>query len=306
MTKTFVSDLDETLLKVDVSGELLMLFLRTRPFSGLFFVLIWSLKGRGYVKLKLTEAVGQKLSLQNLPVCEMALAFIQQQKRPRALVSGSHDKLVRRIAEHWEGVFDKSAGSSATVNLTGPRKAAYLTKNFPEGFDYLGDSRVDLHVWKVAEKAYGIHLSKSVAREAKRQKINLHILSYKPNPFPALVEAARMRSWLWSLFIFIPLSVTGLSTSIQDILRLLLAFLSFSSMSSALHLLRDALSLEQDRKIKTRQDTPLASGRLRLPLGLLSLVVFFVLSVGCAALISPSFCTVLAGYAVFSCFIFSL
>ena len=34
MTKTFVSDLDETLLKVDVSGELLMLFLRTRPFSG--------------------------------------------------------------------------------------------------------------------------------------------------------------------------------------------------------------------------------------------------------------------------------
>ena len=71
---------------------------------------------------------------------------------PVFLVTGAPQQLADAVASHLP-IFVRAVGSSSECNLTGERKAAWLVQEFGErGFDYAGNSRADLHVWRRSRK----------------------------------------------------------------------------------------------------------------------------------------------------------
>lgn len=68
------------------------------------------------------------------------------------LISAASQDTVDRVARHV-GLFDAAYGSSATFNLKGKNKAAFIAEKISPRFAYAGDSFADLAVWKEAAQA---------------------------------------------------------------------------------------------------------------------------------------------------------
>jgi len=54
------------------------------------------------------------------------------------------------------------------LNLKGKDKAEFLEKTFPEGFIYVGNSWVDLEVWKKARQGVVVNADKTIIKRAKK------------------------------------------------------------------------------------------------------------------------------------------
>ena len=82
------------------------------------------------------------------------------------LASASDEIAVAPLAEHI-GVSGFLA-SDGQVNLAGAAKAAALVERFGElGFDYIGNERRDLAVWKRARRSIGVGLSARLERDVR-------------------------------------------------------------------------------------------------------------------------------------------
>ena len=87
--------------------------------------------------------------------------------RPVYLATGAPQALADAlVADH--PLFTGAFGSGEDLNLTGLVKARLLTERFGErGFDYVGNSRADLQVWRHARRAVLCNAPRSVARAAR-------------------------------------------------------------------------------------------------------------------------------------------
>ena len=64
------------------------------------------------------------------------------------LASAADERIVRLVAERFK-IFSSVIGSDGKTNLRGEAKLRRLTELFgPKGFDYAGNSSVDLPVWR--------------------------------------------------------------------------------------------------------------------------------------------------------------
>ncbi len=159
-------DLDGTLIQTDLLWESLARLLRRNPFR-LVSVLIWWVRGRAYLKRQLVQRV--TIDPAALPYHQMFLAFLREQKaagRKLVLVTASDRDMALPVAEHV-GLFDEVLGSDGKTNLRGGNKLKVLVKKFGErGFDYAGNSSVDLAVWRGAREAIVVNASSAVLKRA--------------------------------------------------------------------------------------------------------------------------------------------
>lgn len=158
-----VADLDGTLIARDSLWYLARESVRRFDLS---FVPAFILGGRKRFKSCLARRHGGELDLDSLPWLEGGLRLIDAARaegRPVWLVTAANEIFAERIAERI-GV-DGHAGSNDRVNLRGRAKASWLVEEFGmRGFDYMGDSKVDLPVWACARVAYVESRFKDIAR----------------------------------------------------------------------------------------------------------------------------------------------
>jgi 4-hydroxybenzoate polyprenyltransferase len=298
--KPLVVDLDGTLLNSDMLVESGMAFLRSNPLR--FYLPLWWLLTGGKARLKARIAEHATIDVALLPFNESVLEWLRAEKadgRSLVLATASNQSYAEQIGRHL-GLFDRVLGSSDTLNLSARNKCAALVGEFGEGgFDYAGNSRDDLPVWRAAAAAIVVNPEAGVARQAQAQARVVKVIDERTSVWRVWLKALRVHQWLKNLLIFVPLFAAHAFTSPPLLLDAVLAFLLFSVCASSLYLINDLLDLEQDRQHTTKRHRPFAAGTIPVVHGLLAapllLAVVFAVSLVC---LPPSFTGILAVYAV--------
>ncbi len=146
-------DLDSTLLRTDSLFESLFVLLREQPFalSGAVRAL---LGGRARFKAWVADHVLPDVAA--LPLNEPLLEWLHAEQRTGrrlALVTAADRRIAEAVAARV-GLFEEVLASDGGRNLKAAAKAAVLVDRFGQGgFDYAGDARADLPVWRAARRA---------------------------------------------------------------------------------------------------------------------------------------------------------
>lgn len=294
--KPLCVDLDGTLVNSDLLYESLLALLRQQPWR-IFFLPFWLFRGKAYLKQQIAMRVDLDPAL--LPYNQAMLAKLQQLhgQRPLLLCSGSDQRLVRPVAAHV-GLFDETLASDGTRNLTGPRKARLLNDRFgPGGYDYAGNHRDDLAVWRHASQAWVVNAGPGLLRAARKTCPRVLHLPRRHTLHIELLKALRPHQWLKNLLIFTPLLAAQRFQDESAWLAALLAFAAFCLCASGLYLLNDLLDLDADRHHPRKRQRPFAAGRLPLPAGMLAAPLLLACGILLGATLPGSFTLTLLCYA---------
>lgn len=97
--------------------------------------------------------------------------------------------------------FDRVLGTE-DVNLSSRRKAERLIADYGDkGFDYMGNSSVDLPVWKHSRKAWVVNASKAVVRLAEGQGNVERVIDTRGNVLLTWAKALRFHQWMKNLLV---------------------------------------------------------------------------------------------------------
>ncbi len=151
--KILFVDLDGTLIKEDLSNLAFVNFLKKNPLKLLYHLVFFLFKGKSYLKTKISKDFS--VPIDKLSFNKGALDFIRDVKnrhRVVYLISGSHQILVNQIDRHLK-LFFESFGTQDDFNMVGINKVKFINKTLNiEDFDYFGNSKKDLPIWKYSKK----------------------------------------------------------------------------------------------------------------------------------------------------------
>lgn len=176
-------DLDGTLLNTDILWESLKDVVRRRPWYVLLFP-IWLVRGRACLKRQVAHVA--RVNIAALPYHHGFLEFLKAEKargRKLILATASDQKIAEGIAAYF-GVFDEVLASDGERNLRGTTKAALLVERYGgQGFDYAGNSHVDLRVWPATRRAIVVNGSRNLVAQARTVATVSHVFPEEPgNP----------------------------------------------------------------------------------------------------------------------------
>ena len=162
-----VVDLDGTLIFTDMLHESALRVLRDNPLNTLC-IPYWLSRGKAVLKQNLAHRTD--FDPEFLPYNLRFIEWLKQQRaqgRQLILCTASDLSIATAIAEHL-GVFDEVIASDGTRNLTGKHKAEVLEQRFGyAGFDYAGNSRADLYVWRCARRAVIVNASRNLSKKVE-------------------------------------------------------------------------------------------------------------------------------------------
>ena len=295
-----VVDLDGTLLRTDLSLESALRLIKQKPWLALMIPL-WLFKGRAFLKRRVFESARIDVSL--LPLNEALLAWLKEEKargRRLILATASDYNQARALAEPL-GLFDTVMGSDGQRNLKGQNKLQTIVEECGEPFDYVGNSRADLDIWRKCRHAVLANASRRVEDAARH---TAQVTQVFPRSAAGAWNALRtMRGYQWvkNLLVFVP-AITSHTIFDEAIAgRAMLAFLSFSFCASAAYILNDLLDLEEDRRHSTKTHRPLASGRTSIGSAILLAAGCLCASAVIAGFIPRVFIAALATYFIVTC-----
>lgn len=161
-----VVDLDGTLIRNDLMLSSGWKLCKKNPLY-IFLLYGWLCKGRAWTKNKIAERV--RLDWHSLSYNKKFLAWLTEQKRNgRILVmaTGSSHLYATTLAKHLN-LFDHVLATQKE-NLIGNCKAAVLTEKYGRGgFDYAGNSRQDIAVWRCARHAIAVNCRPYLANKVR-------------------------------------------------------------------------------------------------------------------------------------------
>ena len=165
-------DLDGTLIKEDLSNLAFKHSLKNYPFRTLFYLLIFLLRGKPYLKDRISKNF--EIPFEKLTFNKAAFDFIREVKnrhRVVYLISGSHQILVDQMGRHLN-IFFESFGTRDNFNMVGSNKVQFIKENLKiQDFDYLGNSRQDLPIWKYTKRAIHTNAPKELIKTIQLQDI---------------------------------------------------------------------------------------------------------------------------------------
>ena len=292
-------DLDGTLVATDTLAESFLGLLKTAPWK--LFALLAAWMG-GRPKLKRFMARNAPVDPTTLPYREEVLEEIRRARddgRRVLLVTASDQGTADLVAGHL-ALFDEAIGSNGENNLKAQHKADYLTSRFEAGgFQYIGDSRADLPVWKAANEAIMVWPSSRTRMAAERSVPKARVLSERPSQWKAAVRELRPHQWAKNVLLFVPLYFSHQYTDLHLVFTAVMAFLSFCFCASSIYVLNDLVDLPSDRQHRTKSLRPLAAGTLSIPSGIVLSAGSLTLAVALAAIfVNSAFVLVLFGYVV--------
>ena len=112
------------------------------------------------------------------------------------------------------------------------------------------------------------------------------------------IKVARPVHWTKNFALFAAIIFSGSLFSIINIERVLLAFISFSFISSAIYIINDLRDIEQDKMHPIKKNRPLASGKLPVSIALFEMVILASLSIVLAFALSQLFLISILAYFV--------
>ena len=291
-------DLDGTLVHTDVLIEAVFALLKRNV---LYAVVLpfWVLKGKAYFKQQVAHRV--KIDPSLLPYHEEFLAYLKAERsngRRLVLATSSNIKFAERIARHL-GIFDSVLASDAENSLSGERKVEGIRKALGNsGFDYAGNSNVDLSVWPHAREAILVNPDRGVLTAAQKVAKVGSIFDDRASVVKSLLEAMRIHQWLKNALVFVPLFTAHQVGDLGLLSQAALAFLSFSLCASSVYLLNDLFDLESDRQHPTKRNRPFAKGSVSIHYGVALIPVLLLVAFAIALLLPIEFIAVLAIYYV--------
>lgn len=273
-----VIDLDGTLLRSDLLLETGLEFLRDQP-QRCLQPLAWLWRGKAELKQQLAQAT--ELDVSVLPYDQSVLDLIRSERargRWVVLATASHRRLADRVAAHL-GVFDEVLATEEGRNLSAETKREVLVKAYGErGFDYVGNSRDDLPVWRAARAGYVANAAPVLHEEARRETEVAGVLGDGLPQWRDWRQVLRLHQWLKNLLLFVPLLAAHRYGSLPLVADALLAFLCFGLCASSVYILNDLLDLRDDRRHLRKRRRPFAAGRVPVRSGLLLFPVLLVAS----------------------------
>ncbi len=143
-------DLDGTLIHTDVLWEGIKFLLVRNPLK--LLALLPLLRG-GRAPFKRGVSKVSIVSVDSLPWRKSLVEWLQsesQRGRPVYLVTAADSAYALAVAARL-GFFTGVLASDGSLNLKAKKKARRLVETFGEGgFDYIGDARADVPVWRAA------------------------------------------------------------------------------------------------------------------------------------------------------------
>jgi 4-hydroxybenzoate polyprenyltransferase len=291
-------DLDGTVIRTDLAWESLVRLLRRNPLY-LAMLPFWWLRGRAWLKRQI--AARTTVDVAALPCHQAFLEFLRDERRQGrhlCLVTAADGQMAGAVAPHL-GLFSEVLASDGRTNLRGTVKAARLVERFGErGFDYAGNSSVDLPVWARARQALVVNASPGLAARAARRATVSRVFASPSSRRRAAAQALRPHQWMKNLILFVPLITSHQITRPALVLKALWAFAAFCLCASGVYVMNDLLDLDADRRHPGKCSRPFAAGSLSIPAGLAAFPLLLAAGLFLAWRLSPSFAAVLGLYLV--------
>jgi 4-hydroxybenzoate polyprenyltransferase len=253
---------------------------------------------RGKAPLKAYLAGAGAIDYGLLPYNPEVLELIREAKKEGRrvyLATASNQLHARGIAAHL-GFFDGFFSSDGDTNLAGEAKARLLAETFGnQGFDYVGNNKVDLAIWERSRRAYVVGPSTALLRKVGSLGVVVECVGASRPSFRVWLRALRVHQYAKNALVFVPL-LTAHDYRLPFILDALLAFVAFSLCASSVYLLNDLVDLHADRQHPTKRTRPFACGALPISSGVVAIPTLLILAFICAITISLLFTAVLAVY----------
>jgi 4-hydroxybenzoate polyprenyltransferase len=288
-------DLDGTLVASDTLHESLLELVRRQPLA-LLQVPGWILKG----KAKFKQEVASRISLDvtSLPYRQDLLEWLKAERdsgRRLVLATASDEKTARQIADHLQ-IFDEVIASNGTDNLSSESKRRALVEGYGEkGFDYIGNEACDEAVWKSSRHALVVGNRRMTERAARVTTVE-KTFAVPTVTLNTWLKAMRLHQWVKNGLVFLPAILAHKILQPVVLLDSLQAFLAFGLCASSVYLINDLLDLPSDRHHPRKRLRPFATGALSASSGVFMAITLLVGSALLAAMTTPKFCLILAGY----------
>ena len=289
-------DLDGTLIKTDLLCESMVRLLKRNPLY-VFVLPLWLLKGRAFLKREIAARVAVDVTA--LPYHQSLVAFLRDEHRrgrPIFLATASDRKMAQPVADHL-GLFTDVLASDGENNLRGTQKLQAMEQRFgARGFDYAGNSSVDLPVWRESRQAIVVNARETVTEQARRLATVSHVFNEPQMPVQSVLKTLRPHQWIKNLIIFVPLLTSHQLNNATLLGHAIMAFIAFSLCASSVYVLNDLFDLDADRHHPTKKLRPFAAGDLSLPTGFALVLLLLGASGGLALLLPKTFAVVLVLY----------
>lgn len=278
-----VVDLDGTLSKVDTLHEAFLNAFTTSPRRTLLAIPV-AFQDKGLFKARIADIAGPDVDL--LPLRPEVLKILQEAKadgRQLVLATGAHANIANALARRL-GLFDEvHCTTDGHPNLVGKQKANALVGRFGSGtFDYIGDSKADLPVWKSAKTAYFVGSSSKHASLSKKLGTPLEwIESTRSGSKPWKI--LRPHQWVKNILLFLPLLASHQIQNTNLLAVTILAVLAFCLAASGVYIINDMHDRESDRRNPSKSRRPIASGTLPVTK---ALALFGLVAIGLISILS--------------------
>ena len=257
-----VVDVDGTLVGGDLLIEGAARLIAASPLA-LLVLPFWLAGGRAALKRRIARRVAlPPPTLVLNPAVLEEIAAAKAAGREVWLASASDELAVAALAEAVGAA--GCLASDGRTNLAGRAKAAALVERFGEGgFDYIGNERRDLAVWKHARHAIGVNLPARLARAVRALDEDARFLPGTCGGPLDCFRALRPHQWVKNTLVFVPL-VAAHETEPGLYLVAAGVFAALSACASGTYLFNDLLDLPHDRRHASKRRRPLAAGKAPL------------------------------------------
>ena len=298
MERALCVDLDGTLIRTDLLWEGALALLRSHPLQACM-IPFWLLRGKAALKSEIAKRVTIEASA--LPYHGPLLEHLKKEcasGRTLVLATASPAGFAGAIAEHL-GLFSRVVATDGGKNVAGLEKARRLCALFGEkNFDYAGNGRRDVAVWRCSAEAIVVNSSNRTRRQVAASTKVAACFDGRTASMGTYMRAIRLHQWIKNFLVFVPVIAIHRVTDLVLLRPALIAFLAFSLSASAAYLLNDLLDLPSDRQHPDKKLRPLASGELPIHHVLFLVPVLLGAALGLGCLLTASFLAVLLGYLV--------
>lgn len=289
-------DLDGTLISTDILIESFLSLIGKNIFY-IFVVPFWLIRGKANLKHQI--ACRSEIRVDLLPYNMEFFSYLEKQKElgyELVLISASNIKFVEQVASHLK-IFQQAIGSSENENLAGLNKLNRVREICgEEDFQYAGNDRPDLVLWRESSDAILVNASKSLTQAAEKITNIDKQFHNRPNQLKSILKSLRLHQWAKNVLIFLPLILSHQLTDMNLLLICVYSFFAFGMCASSVYLINDLLDLEVDRTHEEKRKRPFASGDLPLGAGLIGSPLLLFVSMLIASQLPILFLIALSGY----------
>jgi 4-hydroxybenzoate polyprenyltransferase/phosphoserine phosphatase len=297
-------DLDGTLINTDLIFETFFSLFKKNILAPIFCFSKFLIGGIPSLKKFLFE--NSAISVSNLPYNQDVLEYINSWKEKYQgeviLISASDHRLVQKVADYLE-IFDAAHGT-IDINLKSDNKLKKILEiSGTHTFDYMGNSRDDLVIFKLSRKSFLVNPTLFLRKKAKNLSDSITLIENKRKLFFSFIKLIRLHQWVKNLLLFAPM-ILGKLYGLDQLPDLVLAFVSFSLMASSFYIFNDLLDIESDRQHAYKKSRPFAAGEISIQSGIIIFPLLIFASIFLSWNLSFNFQIILILYAI-STFMYS-